>query len=173
MQLGKIILSAVCLALLICSIVFGQGSPNVTDGFNMKAGTFATSAVLDVDSFNMTKSAGPISAKRSASTGVEDWLAAGSSIPGAFELDQNYPNAFNPSTTISFQLPRTENVRIVIYDLAGRQVRELLNESKGESSHTVEWTGRNQSGQTVATGMYIYQIKAGQFTQTQKMVFAK
>jgi len=61
----------------------------------------------------------------------------------------------------------------MIYDLAGRQVRELVNENKEAGSYTVQWDGRNQTGQTVATGLYIYQIRAGQFNQNRKMLFMK
>ncbi|MCH7681655.1 T9SS type A sorting domain-containing protein, partial [candidate division KSB1 bacterium] len=91
----------------------------------------------------------------------------------AFVLEQNYPNPFNPTTTISYQLPRAETVRIIIYDLTGRQVQELLYENKEAGSYSVEWNGNNQIGQRVSSGLYIYQISAGKFSQTRKMVFVK
>lgn len=99
--------------------------------------------------------------------------AATAAIPRQFALGQNYPNLFNPSTNINYQLPKAERVRITIYDLAGRQVRELLNENKEAGSYTVQWNGKNQLSQTVATGVYIYKIQAGQFSQTRKMLFLK
>ena len=154
------------------SVEIPGGVPSATYGFNMKVGNFPNT-VLDVASFNMTKTTGPTANKASGSTGFEDWLGIDSSLPDAFDLGQNYPNPFNPTTTISFQLPQAENVRIIIYDLTGREVRELLNENRPAGSYTINWNGRNKSDQTVATGLYIYQIHAGQFSQTQKMVFAK
>ena len=95
------------------------------------------------------------------------------SIPIAFVLRQNYPNPFNPSTSISYDLPRAETVRIIVYDLAGRQVRELVNEHQERGFYTVLWDGRNQRSRLVASGLYIYQIQAGEFNQILKMTFLK
>jgi len=94
-------------------------------------------------------------------------------LPETFALQQNYPNPFNPTTTISYQLPKAENVRITIFDLAGRRVRDLINETKAPGSYTAQWDGKNQLGGQVASGLYIYQIQAGQFTQSRKMLFMK
>ena len=102
-------------------------------------------------------------------TSVEE----GSNLPNAFALNQNYPNPFNPSTSISYELPKPENVRIIVYDLTGRQVRELVNERKQTGSYTVLWDGNNQQGRLVASGLYVYQIRAGGFSQTLKMLFMK
>jgi len=150
------------------------GVPPATYGFNWKVGIFANGSV-DVDSFNFTKT-GPVPAGQAASFNTEGWepiLGAQELVPEEFVLEQNYPNPFNPSTTISYQLPTAENVSLVIYDLTGRQVRELVNENKKAGPYTVRWDGRNQTGQTVATGLYIYQIRAGLFNQTHKMLFMK
>jgi len=150
--------------------------PPATYGFNMKVGIFANGGVLDTDSFNINKTSGPVPAKTVPSFSSENWQlnpAAEELLPEEFVLEQNYPNPFNPSTTISYQLPAAKNVSLVIYDLTGRQVRELLNENKEAGSYTVRWDGRNQAGQTVASGLYIYQIQAAQFTQTRKMLFLK
>ena len=149
--------------------------PPATYGFNWKVGIFANGSV-DVDSFNFTKTTGPVPASQTASSNTEGWepiLGTQELVPEEFVLEQNYPNPFNPSTTISYQLPTAENVILVIYDLNGRLVRELLNASREAGSYTVQWDGRNQTGQTVATGLYIYQIRAGQFNQTRKMLFMK
>jgi|GEM_PF-4768098 len=94
-------------------------------------------------------------------------------IPITFVLRQNYPNPFNPSTSISYELPRAENVRIIVYDLAGRQVRELVNEHQDRGFYTVLWDGRNERNLLVASGLYIYQIQAGEFNQRLKMTFLK
>ncbi|MCH7681656.1 T9SS type A sorting domain-containing protein [candidate division KSB1 bacterium] len=151
------------------------GVPPATYGFNWKVGIFANGSV-DVDGFNFTKNAGPVSVARTASFNTEGWesiLGTQNLVPEKFVLEQNYPNPFNPATTISYRLPIAENVSLMIYDLAGRQVRELVNENKEAGSYTVQWDGRNQTGQTVATGLYIYQIRAGQFNQNRKMLFMK
>lgn len=148
-----------------------SGVPAGTYPFNQIVGTFP-SFELDRDSFTFIKAVGPTLAK----AGTYDWgLSPGKAVtvPGKFALEQNYPNPFNPSTTIAYQLPSAEIVRITIYDLTGRRVLELLNETREAGSYTAKWSGRNQSGGQVASGLYIYQIQAGQFTQSRKMLFMK
>ena len=115
---------------------------------------------------------GPYSATRSfeiVATSVEETT----NIPNSFVLRQNYPNPFNPSTTISYELPKAENVRIIIYDIAGRKVTDLVNENKAAGSYTVEWNGRNEQGGAVASGLYVYRIYAGEFNQILKMTLLK
>ena len=157
--------------------------PPATYGFNMKVGTFPNT-VLDVDSFTFSKSAGSSAKVGAGPETGDDWAAAWQTdaklsitvegaIPEGFVLEQNYPNPFNPSTTIKYQLPKAEKVRISIYDLTGRQVRELVNEHKEAGSYFAQWDGLNQLGKTVATGLYIYQIQAGQFNQVRKILFVK
>ncbi len=95
-------------------------------------------------------------------------------IPNVFVLRQNYPNPFNPSTSISYELPKAENVRILIYDLADRQVRELVSEHKEAGFYTALWDGRNQRSLLVASGLYIYLSNhAGEFSQILKMTLLK
>ncbi len=139
--------------------------------FNQIVGTFPN-VQLDRDTFTLIKSAGPTLTK----AGMDDWGLSPTNevtVPEKFALEQNYPNPFNPSTTIAYQLPSAETVRITIYDLTGRNVLELLNETKEAGSYTAKWDGRNQLGGQVASGLYIYQIQAGQFTQSRKMLFMK
>ncbi len=94
-------------------------------------------------------------------------------VPKTFILEQNYPNPFNPSTTITYELPQAEQVRITIYDLTGREVRQLVNENQAAGSYTVQWDGKNRNGQTVASGVYIYQMQAGEYRQSRKLLFMK
>jgi len=98
-------------------------------------------------------------------------------IPMSFELSQNYPNPFNPSTTIRFGVPAhaTEGaaVQVRIYNTLGELVRTLVNEKMFPGQYAVEWNGKNDRGETVATGIYIYQLVTGGFKQTKKMSFVK
>ncbi len=98
-------------------------------------------------------------------------------IPMTFELSQNYPNPFNPSTTIRFGVPAhvTEGaaVQVRIYNTLGELVRTLVNEKMLPGQYAVEWNGKNDRGETVATGIYIYQLVTGGFKQTKKMSFLK
>ncbi len=103
-------------------------------------------------------------------TGIEDDLNA---MPKEFALYQNYPNPFNPSTTIAFDLPKQAEVVVAIYNVMGQKVRTLVNGSLNAGHHEVVWDGRNDFGTPVAGGVYIYTIKAGDFTKSMKMTLIK
>jgi hypothetical protein len=79
--------------------------------------------------------------------------------PSDFTLAQNYPNPFNPSTTIKYSLPVDANVQLTVYNILGQKVIELVNAVKKSGFYTVQWNGRNEFSQMVATGMYIYRIQ--------------
>ena len=93
--------------------------------------------------------------------------------PNSFELYQNYPNPFNPSTTIHFQIPVEEHVKISIYNILGQPVRTLMNKSLQKGDHQIVWDGKNEPGITVESGIYFCQVEAGNFCQSQKMVLVK
>lgn len=89
-------------------------------------------------------------------------------------LAQNVPNPFNPSTTIAYSLSGAGSVRLRIYDVAGRQVRTLLDEQRSPAGQAeVVWDGRNDRGAAVASGVYFYRLEAGSFVSTRKMVLLK
>ena len=90
-----------------------------------------------------------------------------------FILNNNYPNPFNPVTTISYTLPQAALVRMTIYDLLGRQVRTLLNQTQDAGFKSVIWNATNDYGKPVSAGVYLYKIQAGEFVQTRKMVLLK
>jgi hypothetical protein len=95
-------------------------------------------------------------------------------IVSKFELSQNYPNPFNPSTTIEFSIAKRSNVRLVIYDITGRIVRTLIDGQEFEPGlYRVQWNGKNDYGEYVASGIYIYRLQAGNFTATRKMVLTR
>ncbi len=94
-------------------------------------------------------------------------------IPKDFELSYNYPNPFNPSTKIRYALPEGREVRIIIYDINGSKVADLVNNYQSAGTYEVTWNGKNDSGQQVASGIYLYNVKAGNFTQTRKMMLLK
>ena len=93
--------------------------------------------------------------------------------PTQFALSQNYPNPFNPSTTIRFTLPQQTQTSLVIYDMLGREVRSLVNNSMNAGAYTVVWDGRNNFGVQAATGVYVYRIQAGSFVDVKKMMLLK
>jgi len=94
-------------------------------------------------------------------------------VPERFEVMQNYPNPFNPSTSIKYSLPKAENVKITIYDMTGKQVAELVNQQQEPGTYEVTWNSRDNSGNTVASGIYLYTIEAGKNFQTNKMLLLK
>ena len=93
--------------------------------------------------------------------------------PDSFGLDQNAPNPFNPSTTIGYQLPEPDHVRLVIYNLLGQEVRMLVNAPMEAGYYTVDWDGKDALGRQVASGIYMYRMQAGTFAQTRRMMFLK
>ena len=90
--------------------------------------------------------------------------------PIVFQLNQNYPNPFNPGTVISYQLPRAVRAEVVIYNSIGQQIRSLVDDYQELGSHAVIWDGRDDEGQSLASGVYIYRLTAGSFSEAKKMV---
>ncbi len=100
-------------------------------------------------------------------------------IPQKFELQQNYPNPFNPSTEIRYELPEAGHVELIIINLLGQPVRTLVSEFQPANFHTMRWDGRNNSGEQVTSGIYLYRITVTPldqkkvFTQTRKLTLMK
>ncbi len=93
--------------------------------------------------------------------------------PDEFTLYRNFPNPFNPATTIRYNLPIKEEVRLVIYDLLGREVKTLVNRVEKAGLKSVIWEGKNNTGQNVSSGVYLYRIQAGNYIKSQKMILLK
>jgi len=94
-------------------------------------------------------------------------------IPGEYALHYNYPNPFNPVTTMLYDLPETGHTRLIIYDLLGREVHVLIDRVMDPGYYSTQWNGRNQQGQMVGAGVYLYQIQSNGFIQTRKMLLLK
>ena len=90
--------------------------------------------------------------------------------PKAFSLFGNYPNPFNPETTIKYGLPEVSHVVFEVYNILGQKVKRLLDGEMQAGYHTVHWDGRNEIGQKVSAGLYFYHMRAGKFIKTQKMM---
>ncbi|MDP4115816.1 MAG: T9SS type A sorting domain-containing protein, partial [Bacteroidota bacterium] len=98
-------------------------------------------------------------------TSVEDFSKDG---PSEFGLAQNYPNPFNPNTTINYQLPKSGQVTIKVYDVLGNEVKTLVNAYKSAGDYSV-----NFDGSKLSSGMYMYRITAGGYTAARKMTLIK
>jgi len=94
-------------------------------------------------------------------------------IPDEFVLYPNYPNPFNPTTKINFGLPVKSHVKLVVYDILGREVTTLVNGVQDVGYQSIIWDGTNTFGNSVSAGMYFYAIQAGDFRQVRKMVLLK
>jgi hypothetical protein len=94
-------------------------------------------------------------------------------IPTRYALGHNYPNPFNPSTTISFSLPETHEVHLGIYSIDGRRVCTLASGLKPAGRYEIQWEGRDDRDRAVASGIYFYRFEAGAFSETRKMVLMK
>lgn len=95
------------------------------------------------------------------------------SVPENFELFPAYPNPFNPTTTLRYDLPEATKVIIMIYDLMGRDIKTLVNHQQKAGYKSVVWDATNDLGEPVSAGIYLYRISAGDFHQTKKMVLLK
>ena len=94
-------------------------------------------------------------------------------IPQSFALHQNYPNPFNPITTLRYDLPEDAMVNIIIYDMLSRQVKTLISQTQDAGYRSIIWDATNDYGKLVSAGIYLYQIQAGEYIGTKKMILLK
>ena len=95
-------------------------------------------------------------------------------IPENFELSQNFPNPFNPSTTISFSLPANAPVTVAIFNTLGQQIKTLMSGHITAGKHDVVWDGKDEAGNAVTSGIYFYRLTSGQnFTDMKKMILLR
>jgi photosystem II stability/assembly factor-like uncharacterized protein len=102
--------------------------------------------------------------------GIGDDANLPHTIPDEFVLYNNYPNPFNPSTTIRYALPKQTNVMLKIYNILGQEIRTLVNERQSAGVHSVVWDSRNNLNQAVSSGIYIYRLQAGARVLSKKMI---
>jgi hypothetical protein len=100
-------------------------------------------------------------------------------IPATYELSQNFPNPFNPSTKIQFALPRESAVKLTVYNILGQEVIRLVDEVRSAGYHTVDWNGNNSYANRVSSGVYFFRLEAKDangmvpFTSLRKMILLK
>ncbi len=96
---------------------------------------------------------------------VRNEPAAAGMLPQVYTLGQNYPNPFNPLTVIKYQLPRSDQVKLSVYDILGRELKVLVNKEQQAGYYQVEFDARN-----LASGIYIYSLQTGRFVSVKKMI---
>jgi hypothetical protein len=94
-------------------------------------------------------------------------------VPTVYSLSQNFPNPFNPTTTIGYAIPQTGQVELAIFNTAGQKVRTLVSEEQSAGFYKMVWDGRNEMGESVGSGVYIYRLHSGSFSKTAKMNLIK
>ena len=103
-----------------------------------------------------------------------DYLSTiGEGIPTEFALHENYPNPFNPSTTLRFDLPEVSDVNVIIYNMLGQKVKSFNMQSTPAGYHSLTWNATNDYGDPVSAGVYLYQLQSKDFVKTRKMVLLK
>ncbi|RMF60996.1 MAG: T9SS C-terminal target domain-containing protein, partial [Calditrichaeota bacterium] len=100
-------------------------------------------------------------------------VAKAAGLPEGYALFQNYPNPFNPETEIRFQLPEARHVVVRIYNTLGQEIRSLVDRDYAAGPHTVNWDGKDNHGQPVSSGVYLYQLHAGEFASVRKMLLVR
>lgn len=123
------------------------------DAANQDPGQYEGEVILNTNGGNFSI---PVSILVDQSVDVEP----GAEAPRRFTLDQNFPNPFNPQTTIQYSIERPGNVRLTVFDLGGRVVRILADGMQAGGSHEVTWDGRDEAGRSVASGAYFYRLEA-------------
>ena len=94
-------------------------------------------------------------------------------VPDEFALHNNYPNPFNPVTTIQYDIPIDAEVLLVVYDILGRHVMTLVNTSQTAGYKSIKWNGTNDQGQTISAGVYLYYLQTIGYSKVRKMVLLK
>jgi hypothetical protein len=106
-------------------------------------------------------------------TGVDDEEKGTETLPNAFRLYPNYPSPFNPMTTIRYDISRPVHVRLSVFNTAGQEIAVLVDRFQSAGSYSAVWQGRDDTGRSVAAGMYLYRLEAGEFRETRKLLYVK
>ena len=166
-------------AILYGTLVLPNAPVQFSSNGALKGAVFATSITLDSQVKFLHHTSPGTFPKASDESGGEDTGIAQTEAVTDYALEQNYPNPFNPSTMISFRLPEASRVTVTVYSVTGQRVRELVNGEMAAGVQTVFWDSRDQAGEVVAAGIYLYRLVVtganGQavFMQTRRMAFVK
>jgi hypothetical protein len=100
-------------------------------------------------------------------------VSSNDALPSVRALSQNIPNPFNPTTEIAYSIPKSTQVKLEVLNILGQSVRTLVDDYKVAGNYSVIWDGRDNSQHSVASGIYLYRIAAGEYSETRKMVLMK
>ncbi len=100
-------------------------------------------------------------------------ISSGNNMPHSYKLYQNYPNPFNPQTIIRFDVASKTGITLKVFNILGQEIRTLINSEVTPGEKSVVWDGKNNAGTVVNSGIYIYELRAGDFRESKKLVFMK
>ena len=132
-----------------------NGAPIIDDGTRIIAQGFAALTYTCIEKINLANT-----------SAVEKH----DKIPTEFALSQNYPNPFNGETRIEYDLPKSSHVEIIIFNQQGQKVKTLVNDQMAAGCYQISWNGEDESGKSVASAVYFYQLKAGDFVAIRTML---
>lgn len=135
-----------------------------------EAGVIGVLRVRVADEFARVSVVGEGTVNENASSSL---VADVSQVPTEFTLHSNYPNPFNPTTTIAYDLPQEAKVTVQVFNALGQMVRTLVSSEQKAGKYRLQWDSRSDAGNVVASGVYLYRIQAGSFVQTKKMLLVK
>jgi hypothetical protein len=168
---------------ILISLTVLSGSfdgPDTILGIVFTAGNYVTTAQVSIERSSLQNSEGEEIPHRTIGAEIQidcptsaDGEDEESQNPSTYALGQNYPNPYNPVTQITYQLPQPGVVSLKIYNVQGQLVRTLVNEYKPAGTHSISWNGRSDLGMEVSSGIYLYRIQAGNFTETKRMILIK
>lgn len=169
-----------------CSLIFGcmgfaanvqAQSPSqrqiYTETYTYDAANRLTRVTYDADhqlAYTYDATSNPLS--RSL-TRIDQTSTEGDELPLVHALHANYPNPFNPTTVVAYQVPEAVQVRLDIFNVLGQRVYTLVNAEQAPGRYEVVWNGRDDARQTVASGVYLYRMQAGTFVETRTMLLVK
>ncbi|RKX21487.1 MAG: T9SS C-terminal target domain-containing protein [Candidatus Zixiibacteriota bacterium] len=158
---------------LTSGTVVGGGGNSASAGNKVAGGIPSTTGgVSSSNSYILTGGVAAVTLASKFITDVEE-IHGTDLLPIEFTLDQNYPNPFNPHTVIGFALPEPEHVRLDIFNILGQRVRRLIDFDMPPGWHATTWDSRNDEGVSVASGVYLYVLSAGDNSVTRKMLMLK
>ena len=156
---------------ILVSLTYQELLENVFEPFPMLPRVSVKFSVIATDGIDTVKITGD---NRSILVNRYDYLALDmEGVPNEFTLHENYPNPFNPTTTLRFDVPEVSDITVTIFNMLGQKVRTFNLNNTPAGYHSVKWNATNDYGDPVGAGVYLYQLQANQFIKTRKMVLLK
>ena len=173
-EMCKVSDSEICFDTTMTERIFQPTNESIIDSFSLGNGDFDMSwSVKVTDGIDTLFAGGEDDSIRYFTFSTTQLGLNPLNIPINYSLKQNYPNPFNPYTTIAYQIAKSEFVNISIFDLAGNKIKSILNQHVNSGLRYATWDGKNEIGQIVSGGIYLYSIDTPSFSQTRKMILLK